>query len=311
MKLGIIGYKGHSQRIIKILEKNKNIKQIIIYCRKKSVAKILEIKKQNKNIFYTSDLSNLFDLNGVFISSKSDSHVYYIKKFEKKNVYIFCEKPAFTIKSDFKYLDNLDNKIKKKIYFNFNYKKSKLFKDLNKIIKNKKYGKVLHANIDIGHGLAFKKGLKQNWRFSEFNIFNNIAGNLGVHYINFLESYFGKSLSLEIYISSISRKRSFDTATIIASYKNNISSKVFLSYASPFLKEISIYMSNGIVVYSNKRISVYYPRETYDKNSFFMKPKKNYQIKYKKEYTEDSLENSINYFVNKVKNNNYFPLSEY
>ena len=312
MIIGIIGYKGQSYKILKILEKKKYLKKIFIFCRKKQVAKELEIQNKNKKIFYTSNLSDLFIVHGVFISSQSDSHVHYIKKFEKKNVYIFCEKPPFTIKRDFQYLKNLEIKTKKKIYFNFNYKKSKLFQDLCKIINNKKYGKVLHANIDIGHGLAFKKGSKTNWRFSSFNIFNNITGNLGIHYINFLESIFGKSLISNIYISSISKKNSYDTATIISTFKNNITSKIFLTYASPFLKKISIYMTNCIVIYSHKCISIYSPRETFNSNGSFISPKKINQIKYKYEYTEESLEKSINYFLSIAKDKNkHFSLNEY
>ena len=311
MEIGIIGYKGHSLKLLNLFSKNKSLKKIIVYSRKISTTQQLKLENQNLKVFYSSTLSDLYNLKAIVISSSSNSHAYYIKKFIKKKLYIFCEKPAFVSRSDYTYLNNLDNSIKKKIYFNFNYKKSKLFLDLKKIILNKQHGRVVHSNIDIGHGIAFKKKYKNNWRFSKFDIFNNISGNLGIHYTNLLEAYFGQPIKSEINISSVSNKSKFDTATILTIYKKDITAKIFLSYATPFLKTISFYMTNALVIYSDSSISVYSPRETYNKNGSFKKPRRKKYISYKKEYTDSSLEDSVKYFFKTIKNNGSFLVKDY
>ena len=77
MKIGIIGYKGHSLKLLKILKKNFRSGEFLVYCRKIEVSKKLSLSNGNSKLSYTSTLDHLYDCAAVFISSSSSSHVNY------------------------------------------------------------------------------------------------------------------------------------------------------------------------------------------------------------------------------------------
>ena len=112
---------------------------------------------------------------------------FYLKYFILKNKYIFCEKPGPTNIKEINYLQKLNSVKKRKIYFNYNYIFSEYFKNISKELRNKKNGKIINYSFYASHGLYFKKSIKQK---SKNNIFKNILGNLGIHYINFLQRQF-------------------------------------------------------------------------------------------------------------------------
>lgn len=311
MKIGIIGYKGHSLKLLNIIKKKFKSYEFFIYCRKKEISKNLNLANNNSKIIYTTSLEKLFICNAVIISSSSNSHVSYIKKFIGRGIYIFSEKPSCTHKRDYDYLKDIPKKDKGKIYFNFNLKKSKLYFDLGSILLNKSYGNIIHFNIDITHGLSFKKEFKNNWRFKSSNIFDNISGNLGIHYLNLLEGLIGNPKSTDVSLYTSKDKVNFDTALIISNHKNNITSKVFLTYASAYSKKISIYLTNAIVEYENNKLSVFYPRDTFNKKGLFKKPNSILSIKYNNDFAVSSLESSVEYFINIINKNKSFPLKDY
>lgn len=300
MKIGIIGYKGHSLKLLKILLKNKIISKILVYVRRDK--KVRQLSKNNNlnKIIYTSNFDDLLKLKVAFIASSSDSHVSYIKKFVHKKIYLFCEKPPCTSLNEYNFLRKLDNNIKKRIYFNFNFKKSQLHEDIRNVIKSNKFGKPIQIFINISHGLAFKKNYKVNLKLNRSNLFHNISGNLGIHYVNLLENYFGKSLISVINLRSISNKRSFDTANIDIKFKNNTTASIFLTYASPHSQSIKLYFTNSIVEYNNKTLMLFYPRDVFNNKGLYKSPKKKILCKYEVSFAESSLINSLNFFVDTV-----------
>ena len=112
IKLGIIGYRNHAQRLIDFSEENSNCKLEIIYHPKKKIE-----DERGTNIF-----SDLFTCDGVIISSPNHTHLEYIVKLlNSSKVKIFCEKPPVNNEKDLKILENLSNEDKQRIFFNFNF----------------------------------------------------------------------------------------------------------------------------------------------------------------------------------------------
>ena len=140
MKIGIIGNGNHSKRIQKILQRKKI--NFFIY------------KPKKPKYFSCDEYKKLKNCNVIFIVSPNNSHLYYLEELNK-NRYIFCEKPPVTSLNELKKLKKLNHK---RIYFNFNYRFSKI-SELLKNSQKYKLGNLLYANIAITHGLAFKKNI--------------------------------------------------------------------------------------------------------------------------------------------------------
>ena len=310
MEIGIIGYKGHSLKLLNITLIFKKVKSIQIFCREKRKADYLNNKNTNKKIKYTNIFSDLLTCKAIIVASDSNSHVSYIKKLIKAEKFIFCEKPACTNIKDYNYLFKLSDIQKSKIYFNYNLKKSKLNIDIKNFLSKARFGKPVHVLIELSQGIAFKSWFNKNWRSSSNN-FNNVAGNLGVHYINLLESYFGKVDKITIKINSVSKKNSNDTGIINIDFKNDVSATLILTYAAPYAQRIKFLLTNSILDYQDNSLSVFYPRDCFSKNGLFISPPKIKNIKYAENNLTLSLHVSLIFFLKNVYNNKSFSIEEY
>jgi len=289
MKLSIIGYKNHSLRL-------KNILNDLGY----------------NNIFnfnyHTDEINKIKDSDVFFIATPNDTHVGWIKKLERYNKYIFCEKPPATNENDFNEIQDYRGKL----YFNFNYRFSYLSKIVNKYNNNGTLGSPIYINCLATHGLAFNDAFKDNWRFNNQSLFSSIVGNLGIHYIDLLAYLFGTFTEFDIKYLSVSSKNLPDTCKLTVSMKNCFAD-VLLSYAAPFTNRINIIYDNGIIELLNGVISLREPRDSYDKNGYFISPEKKIIKKFKnwQEYHNDALSESIKYFLSFANNDLIIPKDHY
>jgi predicted dehydrogenase len=315
MKIGLIDSGNQAGKLLKLIKNKKDLKNIIIF---HPFKKKLEIQNnyiknlKDKKIFFTNKLDDLYVCKLVIIASSSDTHLKFIRLFIKKNILIFCEKPPATNYRDLNYLKKLPNNLKKKIIFNFHLPYSPIYKNIKKILNNKKYGKFIKINISVGHGISFKKKFIKNWRFQQKNIFSNILGNLGIHYIHLFVKLFNKIKIKDISREKYSRARNFDTAEIFFENKQNILSKVFMSYAIPYTDTIEISFTNGTVVYFKNKLDVYHPRNSFDKiGGFKLAPNENLlKISHKKNLSIGT-ENILDLFFKTFKNKKYFKIEEF
>tara|TARA_B100000131_G_C18049803_1_gene585940 strand:- start:75 stop:1064 length:990 start_codon:yes stop_codon:yes gene_type:complete len=310
MNIGVIGYKGHSKKIIDHISKDNSLK-LIVFCRKIETSNKLNLSNNIKNITYSSELKSLDDCEAVIISSSNESHLHYIKYFLTKNTFILCEKPACIDLEEYNFLKNLSSDQKKRIYFNFNLKKSILFDLISSMLRKNNYGNLFHISISMSYGIAFKSNFQNNWRSKKDNIFQTIAGNLGIHYINLIEHFFGKTSNIFINFSSVANENFIDTSNININFKKNISSSIFLSYASPYSNLITLYFTDAIIEINNGLVREFSPRDTYDKKGLFKSPNEKIIEKIPKDFINKSLENSLDYFILKVKNNDEFSINDF
>ena len=297
LNLGIIGYRNHSQKLISIIRKNKKINQIISFCYKKN--KIETLNKENKlsKIKYTSNLKDLYKLDIIIISSATGSHIKYLKKFVKKAKYIYCEKPGAVNINEVKYLKNLNQNIKKKLFFGQNVLYSDLHYQIKKIKREKLFGKPLYCTINISNGISYKKSMNLNWRFTSKSTFKKITGNVGIHYVGLLQSIFGKIIKFSIKKIGINKNKKIDNSFLDIEFSNKFVSKIFLSYSTIAFEEIKIYFTNGLLVFDGSQIYSHFPRDVFNKEGNFKKPKKKIIKIFNKTWSNNSLENSINFFL--------------
>ena len=208
-------------------------------------------------------------------------------------------------------MEKLDNDYKKRIYLSYNLLHSDLYFFLKKYIKNKTLGIPISCSIVNTNGIAFKKSFKNDWRFKSNNIFERVSGNVGIHFISFLENLFGKIKKIDILEQKIATNLSEDTCNISIHFVNKFIANIFLSYATIQNENLKINFSNGLLIFDGKKIFSHSPRNTFDKKGYFIKPKKRIIKNFREYWYISSLEKSVNFFVKSVQEKKYFNIKNF
>jgi len=292
-KIGLIGNGTHSKRIQKILKKKKF--NYYIY------------KPNNPNYYNKKDFIKLLDCQAVFILTPNNTHLKYIHELSKKNLYIFCEKPPV---SSLEGYNNLIKVNQNKIYYNFNFRFSKL-SEIFSSIKKYNFGNFLYGSLIIGHGLAFKKGFKDSWRSNKKKIPNGVFEIVGIHWIDFINYHLNIKGLTKVNNSHKKINNSIDSSYITIRTKNNKIINIFCSYVSPLIDEKIFIFENGYICQKSENIEIRGPTMSFDKNNMFKKPPLIKRFKYndRKDY-DLGLEKSVDYFLNRVKKKKFFKKKE-
>ncbi len=85
---------------------------------------------------------------------------------------------------------------------------------------------------------------------------------------------FGNVKKIKINQFECIKKNKIDNSIIDIEFINNFFSRIFLSYSTIAEEEIKIFFSNAMLVINEKNLSIFYPRNTFNKKGNFIKPKK-------------------------------------
>jgi predicted dehydrogenase len=180
----------------------------ILIINKRSVEK----KYKDKFEFVTKDINSAINLHpdGVIISTPSNTHLNYAKKFLENNINILLEKPLSNIYES-KKINNLIDlvKAKKNITFligyvlNYNLSLNK-FKEL---VKNNNLGKIIHVHSNCSSYLPnWRKGIDYKKTVSVKKNGGGVVLELS-HEIDYLFKIFGKMKSV---IANLYNSKSLD-----------------------------------------------------------------------------------------------------
>tara|TARA_B100001769_G_scaffold185479_1_gene146918 strand:+ start:37 stop:507 length:471 start_codon:yes stop_codon:yes gene_type:complete len=142
-------------------------------------------------------------------------------------------------------------------------------------------------------------------------MFKKITGNVGIHYIGLMSSLFGSIKKMKIEENGIKKKNKIDNSFIDLDFSNKFKCKIYLSYSTVVEEELRIFLTNAQLVFDGKRISIYHPRDTFGKNSNFIKPPKKILKKFNTSWSGDSLKNTVGNFIKKSVSKKNFNLKEY
>jgi len=304
VKLGIIGYRNHASRLISLLEKKSDCKITYIY----HPTKMIDDPRGTNNI------SDLFSCDAVIIASPNHTHFEYVEKLLLNfNGYIFCEKPPATNLNDLVKLEHLSTENKNRLFFNFNYRFSKLSETIQSSLQSDSLGKIITINILSTHGLAFKKNYAESWRADGEKNLHNILDTVAIHYVDLLSFYFGKPQKISYFPSLMSKNgTSYDTCNLTIQYDTGSFANILNSYASSLINEISIIGTNGILTIRDNLFELRSPRDTFDSNGFFINPpiltKTNFDIE--SDY-QNSLKNALDYFILIVQNKKSMDIQQF
>ncbi len=303
-KLGFIGYRNHAKILLDIVECDPNFKITHIYHPTKKIS----------DPRGTTNLESLYQCDGVIISSPNLTHFNYIQKFvENSDCFIFCEKPPATSLDEINYLENISSEKKSRIFFNFNLRFSKINKILNQYSNSEKLGKLIQINIVMSMGLAFKEKYTGSWRADGKTNLHNIIENSSIHWIDLMIFNFGKIKNANYFPSLVSNNgSSYDTNSVILQFENKVTSLIFTSYATPLIEDILIIGTNGYITIKDNILKIFSPRDTFDKNGLFVKPKSEDALDFDLgDSIQKSLKDSLNYYLKHIKNSEKFDLLHY
>ena len=303
-KLGIIGYRNHAKRILDIIENDSKFEVTQIY---HPMKKIDDSRGTNR-------LEDLYKCKGVIIASPNITHFDYIQKLlENSNCFIFCEKPPVTSLEAIKYLENISLENKKRIFFNFNLRFSKINQILKEYLSSEKIGKIVQVNIISSMGLAFKEKYLDSWRSDGKNNLHNIIENSSIHWIDLMVFNFGGIKSGNYFPRLVSNNgTSYDTSSINLEFKNGVVCSIFTSYATPVREDITIIGTNGFISIKNDKLEIFSPRDTFDSDGLFKKPPGQLVDNFSfGESLKISLEDSVNHYLNHVKYSENFNITDF
>lgn len=263
LQIGIIGYKNHALRLIKLISKNKCCKLKAIYHPNTKVEHELA----------TNKIDDLYKCDAVLISSPNQTHFdYIVTLLDNFNGYILCEKPPVCCLSHIETLFKIKDVDKYRTYFNYNLRFGYLSNIINDSHYLEKLGTIQYIKILLGHGLAFKNDYINSWRADGKLNLHSIIETVAIHYVDLLMLNYGE-VSKYFYSPAIvaNTGTSFDTAHISLSF-DKVTASIFASYACPFIDDVAIIGTNGIIRVSEDYLYLYGPRDAFDKNGCFIAP---------------------------------------
>jgi predicted dehydrogenase len=313
MKIGIVGYRNHAATLIEICNSCPEVQELVIFHPDHDKRRDVEIAAQRYSCSASTDITDLYGLDAVLVAAPAKFHSGYIESLVDHVPALLCEKPPVISDDEISRLNQLTDGQKEKIYFNFHMAHSDLFKIVDERIKSNAIGQFLSSSMIICHGIAFRESMKNNWRFTSKDVFDSIVGNLGVHYINMYERWFGDVRIKDVETGTFGKNGSVDSVSLVIETAGSISSRILLSYAAPFLNEKKFIFTDGYISQEESGLNQYSPRDRFDESGKFATPNLTELTRYDGLFDQNSeaLKRSVFQFLENARNNVPFPISDF
>jgi len=316
MRIGVIGYRNHALRLLKLMDGFDFEKRFVIYYPKLGTLEAEFSRDEIKSKYLlSSEFKDICETDVIVVASPTDTHYEYLDQLsEVYEGYIFCEKPPCGTASELNRLSQLSHELKTRIFFNFCYRYSAFAVACKTIVNSGDYGIPVALSFRSGHGLAFKEGYKSNWRNISQNPMNNIIGNVGIHYIDLTDHILGDSTALNCSTARVSGATRYQDSVHISIERNNgLPSTVFLSYACPLDDFSQLILSDGIVELHKNSLTIQGPRDCFDLDGLFKAPPVKRQISFvnSRAYYDDAIVNAFKEFFSGVRASEPFPVSQF
>ena len=113
---------------------------------------------------------------------------------------------------------------------------------------------------------------------------------------------FGKTINATYLPRLISNNgTSYDTNSVMLHFQSGIVASIFTSYATPLIDNMIIIGTDGYVIIKDNVLELNFPRDTFDSNGLFTKPKIHQEIEFNfQSIIDNSLRTSVDYFVQNI-----------
>ena len=200
---------------------------------------------KSKKINFIKNLNNLPNIYFAIIANKTNDHLHAIKFLIKKKINIYCEKPIYFKKFEFKKIKRLI--IKNKINFFMGYQ---LLNDtkVEYIKKKLKKYKAKSFQVSVGHNFEKwrKNGVRKDSYFSRKSMGGGVIFEL-IHEISLISYLFGKISKIKTIKSNAARFRCEDVAvSILQTHKKLIGTLYQDMFSNTFFRHVTIVTKNKL-----------------------------------------------------------------
>ncbi len=306
LKIGFIGFGKHAQKLLNMIVLSYPLSSFKLFNHRENYDKTIE------NLENVYNLEDLNDCDAVFIVSPNSTHFNYIKFLVNNyNGYVFCEKPPVTQDEEIRYLETIPKGVKKRFYFNFNYRFSPYVESLKYDPEKYALGRLVTASIIQGHGYAFKDCYKSNWRSSCKTHKSGVFETFAIHFADMFVYCFGFPEKFSNYTASFSLcSDSIDNASFMCQFTNKATLTLSVSYTTPKINSVVFVYENGYIEFSDTK-KIYGPRDFFDENGLFIEPPLIAQETIDSDIHFESLKSSVEYFMEKVEKEECFDIKEF
>jgi hypothetical protein len=159
----------------------------------------------------------------------------------------------------------------------------------------------------MSHGLATKKSYLNSWRSKKGK---GVYDVLDIHLIDIILNNFEIS-SIKKKLSNLISKKAPDNAYFSIILKKIGKIDCFISYSSPFKQQFEFIFENGTLEIGNNQIIYRGPRNTFNKEGFFIRPKIILKEKFNQSKDYDkSLTESVEFFFKNYNQKKIFNLKK-
>ena len=205
LKTAIIGYGVVGKRRKMYIERNKNYKLLYI--------SDIKFKKniKSKTIIFFKNYKEILkqNIDVVFITLPTYLAARVTLTFIKKGVHVFCEKPPARNVNEIKKVIQTSKKFPHiKIKYGFNHRYHSSVKLAKKIIKSKKYGKILNLRCLYGKSKIVAPydnrftGSKDDWRSKKKLSGGGILLDQGIHLLDLIRFFNGDFQEYKSFVSN-------------------------------------------------------------------------------------------------------------
>jgi len=271
MNILYYGYGKHSQLISRCVHrvlKERNINEYgIVRCnwdRQSSLPLFRSLQDALKS-------AGWFDC--AFIATPSNSHRAAFADCAANGIkYIYVEKPAVGIEDEWYRISASTTVNYLQVGYQFVY--DQFILDLKKAFDSEMYGKMIAFNMNLCHGLAFKKEAAKCWRLSLEEEMNGVVYTQFSHLLSILLFVVNGRMPVGS-ISSIQRnsiETLEDTCSSAYLFDSGLVASLTSSWASPAHTSIKAIFNDAIWEYDLFNLSVASPRDTFDEKGRFKAP---------------------------------------
>lgn len=197
IKVGIVGYGVVGKRRMQFILNNKSFELVC-------VSDINIKEKKIKKIFFYKNFKLFLnhELDAVFITLPNYLAVKVTAFFLKKNIHVFCEKPPARSLLELTKLKPILKKNKHlKLKYGFNHRYHGSVMSAEKIIKSKRYGKIINLRAVYGKSkiVTFNKS---DWRSKRKFSGGGILLDQGIHLLDLIKKFGGEFDEFKSFISN-------------------------------------------------------------------------------------------------------------